>query len=100
MPLIAPADIWQIGGIPGGSSAARAHDVPGAGQVGRECKATREYPSERTCVCVSEGRTASTQRSRSRPPAARHEEAPGEDRGFVAEEESQDRRASDALLTL
>jgi hypothetical protein len=29
---------------------------------------------------------------------AGHEEAPGEDRGFVAEEESQDRRASDALL--
>jgi len=31
------------------------------------------------------------------PLAAGHEEAPGEDRGFVAEEESQDRRASDAL---
>ena len=29
---------------------------------------------------------------------AGHEEAPGEDRGFVAEEESEDRMASDALV--
>jgi hypothetical protein len=31
-------------------------------------------------------------------PDAGHEEAPGEDRGFVAEEESEDRNASDALV--
>jgi hypothetical protein len=31
-------------------------------------------------------------------PDAGHEEAPGEDRGFVAEEESEHRTASDALV--